>query len=45
MLNRVCTLAICAAGLSGVNKAIHRVKGDTRQTKVNTAVPMTLNIR
>ena len=45
MLNSVCTLAICAAGLSGVNEAIHCVKGDTRQIRVNTVVPMTLNIR
>ena len=45
ILNRVCTLAICAAGLLGVNAAIHAVNGVMMQTAVNRAVPMILNIK
>lgn len=45
ILNSVCTLAICAAGLSGVKAATQLVKGIMIQTMVNTVVPMMLNIR
>ena len=45
ILKRVCMLAICAAGLSGVMDCINPVNGVAMQMTVNRTVPNTLNIR
>ena len=39
ILNVVCTLAICATGLSGVSAAIQSVNGVIRQITENKTVP------
>ena len=45
ILNVVCTLAICATGLSGVSAAIQSVNGVIRQITENKTVPIMLNIK
>ena len=44
-LNRVCMLAIWAAGLVGVRDCMNVVRGVNIQIKVKRMVPKTLNIR
>ena len=44
-LNRVCMLAIWAAGLEGVSSCIHWVSGVRMQIVVKITVPIILNIR
>ena len=45
MLNSVWKLAICAAGLPGVNCSTISVKGKHKQMTVKIIVPITLNIK